>query len=317
MSKLEKVKRNDIFKKLNIFKKEIESLGHEVIFISLYGSQNYNLDDEFSDVDAHCVVKQTTKNLILKKDIKGKIEKEFGDCTYHDIVSFSRIAQKGNIQFIEAINSSYTIGKVPNFLEKFNVNPMSIYGMMCQKEKALKFPYPSKLEVIERFGYDPKQLHHIFRLHRLLINYTFMQIIPFEMTIYINDECEKEKLINLKRNGNGISSDDVYDYTSPKIAQAKKLCDEMNWSNNNEIDFDYISNNYIIGFNNPIERPVKSENDVTIINEHTIYEIAQFRTFGNDVPKFMKRNLTDETQAKLKGKDASIMITFEIEVYDE
>ena len=40
--------------------------------------------------------------------------------------------------------------------------------MTQQKLAALKHPYPSIIEKINKFGYDPKQLHHIFRLHEFL-----------------------------------------------------------------------------------------------------------------------------------------------------
>ena len=36
-------------------------------------------------------------------------------------------------------------------------------GMIYQKYKALEHPYPTLLDKIEKFGYDPKQLHHILR----------------------------------------------------------------------------------------------------------------------------------------------------------
>ena len=42
---------NQIFKELSNYKKILESKGYNVIYIGLYGSQNYNLDDEESDID--------------------------------------------------------------------------------------------------------------------------------------------------------------------------------------------------------------------------------------------------------------------------
>lgn len=43
--------------------------------------------------------------------------------------------------------------------------------MQEQKFHALRHPFPSKLDVIERFGYDPKQLCHIIRLALLMERY--------------------------------------------------------------------------------------------------------------------------------------------------
>lgn len=42
------------------------------------------------------------------------------------------------------------------------------YGMIMEKVEALRHPYPSTVAKIEKFGYDPKQLHHIVRLNVLI-----------------------------------------------------------------------------------------------------------------------------------------------------
>lgn len=38
-------------------------------------------------------------------------------------------------------------------------------GTSAEKYKALEHPYPNTMEKINKFGYDPKQLHHILRLN--------------------------------------------------------------------------------------------------------------------------------------------------------
>lgn len=43
--------------------------------------------------------------------------------------------------------------------------------MIMEKYSALRHPYPSIVHKIERFGYDPKQLHHIIRLHTIMERY--------------------------------------------------------------------------------------------------------------------------------------------------
>jgi hypothetical protein len=45
------------------------------------------------------------------------------------------------------------------------------YGMMLEKFHAIDHPYPSIVHKIEKFGYDPKQLHHIVRLRILIERY--------------------------------------------------------------------------------------------------------------------------------------------------
>ena len=43
--------------------------------------------------------------------------------------------------------------------------------MALEKLNALQHDYPSKLEILDKYGYDPKQLHHILRLRRFLERY--------------------------------------------------------------------------------------------------------------------------------------------------
>lgn len=44
-------------------------------------------------------------------------------------------------------------------------------GMAMEKYKALEHPYPATLDKIEKYGYDPKQLHHIIRMREFIERY--------------------------------------------------------------------------------------------------------------------------------------------------
>jgi len=93
---------------------------------------------------------------------------------------------KQNVNFIETlftehyyINPHYTTewAQLQYFAEKIarycpydSVNCM--VGMMREKERALCRPYPSKLDLIEKHGYDSKQLMHIQRLAYMFDDYT-------------------------------------------------------------------------------------------------------------------------------------------------
>jgi hypothetical protein len=41
-------------------------------------------------------------------------------------------------------------------------------GTSMEKFKALEHPYPGTIDKINKYGYDPKQLHHILRLNDLM-----------------------------------------------------------------------------------------------------------------------------------------------------
>lgn len=158
--------------------------GYEVFGIYLQGSQNYNLDvyddDYKSDVDTKAIVIPSIKDIILnKKPISTTIEldnKEHIDVK--DIRIMFDCFYKQNINFLEILYTKYKIIN-PKYIRwdadlteardlivrydyKHALNCM--YGMAMQKYVALKHPYPTIKNKIDKFGYDPKQLHHIIRM---------------------------------------------------------------------------------------------------------------------------------------------------------
>jgi hypothetical protein len=50
---------------------------------------------------------------------------------------------------------------------------------MLEKQVALRHPYPSIVHKVDKFGYDPKQLHHIARLQILMQRYAFGDFTNF------------------------------------------------------------------------------------------------------------------------------------------
>ena len=66
--------------------------------------------------------------------------------------------------------------------------------MSMEKLKALKHPYPATVDKIEKFGYDPKQLHHILRINDFIKKYIKGE--SYEKCLIPN---EKEYLIQIKK----------------------------------------------------------------------------------------------------------------------
>ena len=48
-------------------------------------------------------------------------------------------------------------------------------GMSKEKLKALKHPYPTIVDKINKYGYDPKQLHHILRMNDFIKKYAILE----------------------------------------------------------------------------------------------------------------------------------------------
>jgi len=154
-------------KALQKFKEVAEENGLNVFAVALKGSQNYNLQDEESDVDANLIFIPTFRQ--LRKNEKFKFTTEDGDVTCHNIYSFAEIVAKGNPQWVEVCQTEFVIGDLSLFKD-YVVNPSALKGMLMEKVHAFSKLYPSRKKYIEEFGYDPKQLHHIIRLYDSLKN---------------------------------------------------------------------------------------------------------------------------------------------------
>lgn len=159
-------RKKKIFDTLQEYKEKLETKGHNVYAIMLKGSQNYNLDDDESDIDANAIIIPTLAD--LRKNTSYKYEFETGEVTCHNIYSFADIVAKGNPQWIEVCHTEYKIGKSLDMFKHYDLNPSALKGMVMEKVTAFSRLYPSRAKYIEKYGYDPKQLHHIIRLADLL-----------------------------------------------------------------------------------------------------------------------------------------------------
>ncbi len=188
--------KSEIFKTIKEYNKKLINLGYEVLFMGLKGSQNYNLDTEHSDVDVIAVVKpqKYSRTKISTKVSFG--DKNADEAQVCDIFEFAKQVRKGNCSYIEVINSDFKIGKLPAEFYNAKTNVKSYYHMMMQKYHALDKQFESKKDIIAKYGYDPKQLHHIVRLYHLLENYFYAN--ADENNVKVTDEELKKYLISLK-----------------------------------------------------------------------------------------------------------------------
>ena len=162
--------------------------GYNVAFIALQGSQNYELDlyTDFymSDIDTKAVVIPTLKDIVSgQAPLSTTIVLENNEhIDVKDIRMMTEMWKKQNISYLEILFTEYKICN-PDYepilaLLFENADTIATYnhiafykaikGMALEKEKALCHPYPNTMEKIEKYGYDPKQLHHIVRLYEMV-----------------------------------------------------------------------------------------------------------------------------------------------------
>ena len=158
-----------------------------IVGLFLQGSQNYNLDLPESDVDTKLIVTPTLNEIVLNNSpVSTTYVRENNEhIDFKDIRLYIDTFKKQNINFIEILFTKYFI--VPdNYYDEWNMlinkneeiarlNPYravkAMKGMALEKFYALDHPYPSKLSILEKYGYDPKQLHHLLRVEEFINRY--------------------------------------------------------------------------------------------------------------------------------------------------
>lgn len=188
----------------------VQSLGYTVLGVFLQGSQNYNLAYEGSDIDTKCIVLPSFEDFCLNKKPTSTtlVLPSNEHIDLKDIRLMFECFKKQNVNFVEILFIKYKLlnpeyealyrpmldhaEAVASYNNYAFVNCMA--GMALEKHKALEHPYPTLIEKIERFGYDPKQLHHIIRVHEFLSRY-----INGETYADCLVSKQAEYLINVKR----------------------------------------------------------------------------------------------------------------------
>ncbi len=290
---------NQIFKELSNYKKILEEKGYYVIYVGLYGSQNYNLHDEESDIDVKTIILPSLHDIIFRKVTSTTIECEKGNIDVKDLLTFYEVIRKGNFSYIESIQTPYSIGDkyIKELFSRFKVNKKSVLGAMYEKRKALTHEYPSKHQEFEKWGYDPKQHHHILRLYDLL-SYDLLYNENKSYLRYEDTDIRRRELINFKRNVNNISKTIIEDDSDLIIEKAKNLID---------YNYAYEVENIDDEINKYIEDKIKLE----LRNSEVSYA-RENRTFDNDIPKKDLEKFPILEQ--YKGKDISYIITESIEI---
>jgi len=226
---------NEIMRELNVYKTILEEKGYIVLYIGLYGSQNYSLQDKDSDIDVKAIILPTLHDIIFRNNVSTTIECEKGNIDVKDLVTFYDVIKKGNFSYIESIETKYYIGYkyIKDLFSQFKPNLKSIVGAMHDKRNALDHPYPSKVEEFAKWGCDPKQYHHIIRLFDLLI----YNLNNDEQKSFIdyNDEniktqYPKDVMINIKRNTLDINKTEMLSDSDDYINRARDLVDYKTYS---------------------------------------------------------------------------------------
>lgn len=159
-----------------------------IVGIFYQGSGNYGLDYEGSDVDTKCIVTPTFKDIALARKPLSTTHVRANDehTDMKDIRLYVQTFRKQNLNFLEILYTPYCWFPNCSFFEQWNrliehreeithYDPVrsvkSMMGIASEKYFAMEHHYPARMAWIEKYGYDPKQLHHLLRVSEYLDRY--------------------------------------------------------------------------------------------------------------------------------------------------
>lgn len=226
----------------------LEKQGYEIVGLFLQGSQNYNNDiyteEYMSDIDTKAIILPTFEDFVKgNAPVSTTLILENNEhIDVKDIRIMFDVLQKSNVNFLEIL---FTKFKIINPKYKELISPIfenaerlamadkkqllnCIVGMAKQKYCALKHPYPTIKDKIDKFGYDPKQLNHIIRM-----NYFIKRILAGEtFESSLNEIDRKDYLIAVKKG--------MYD-----IAKAEEIAQQFDKETHNLKEKALSENNYV------------------------------------------------------------------------
>lgn len=198
-----------------------------IVGIFYQGSANYGLDYEGSDIDTKLIVVPTFEDIAFnKKPISTTHVRQNNEhIDLKDVRLYIETFRKQNLNFLEILFTPYKIVN-PQYAEFWQklidareaIAHYDIYrsiksmkGIALEKYHAMEHKYPSKIEIIEKYSYDSKQLHHLMRVENYLMRYIAGE--SYEACL-IPDEETAEKLRKIKEDNGYLS-----------LEQAKTLAD--------------------------------------------------------------------------------------------
>lgn len=160
----------------------------KIVGIFNQGSANYGLDYEDSDIDTKLIIVPSFKDIAMNKQPVSTTHFRANDehIDFKDVRLYMQTFRKQNLNFLEILFTTYFIIN-EDYLKEWNrlvavreeiahMNPVravkSMQGVAKEKYHAMCHEYPKRMHMIRKFGYDPKQLHHLLRVQEYLKRYT-------------------------------------------------------------------------------------------------------------------------------------------------
>lgn len=199
-----------------------EKYGKNHIFnITLYGSQNYNIDTENSDIDVKAIYVPSLKEAVFDKRISEELHNRRNEyCEVKDIREMWKMYTKQNINFLETLYTKYRWDN-PKYYDYHNrIKDLRTDIVNLSPEKAIKsIAYQAK-NSLKQFQNNPsnyKKLAKVIYFYLFLNKYTDPEkIFTYNDCLQVSDSEKfsdfyaKQLLIDLKNGHNYLKNTDDY-----------------------------------------------------------------------------------------------------------
>ena len=210
----------------------------QIVGLFLQGSQNYELDLPGSDIDTKLIVVPSFKDIALARKPASTTHLRANEehIDFKDIRLYIETFRKQNLNFLEILFTPFTMinslyfDQWDRLIEEresiARMNPWravkSMKGIALEKYHAMEHAYPSKIDVLAKYGYDPKQLHHLVRVDNYLTRYIAGE--SYESCL-IPDEVMKTFLLNIKMGQWPL--DKAHELARMSLAHVEKIADDF------------------------------------------------------------------------------------------
>ena len=179
----------------------VAAKGYLVVMTSLVGSQNYDLDDEHSDIDTFSFVFPPLSDLVLAKDpYAGMFELEDGHCEIKDVRLALNLLRKASPNSVEYFTSKYKIYNpiFENILHEYLDDNSKLYGMIhCNYEHMLTAIAGMAHQLTKRNMSAGKRFAHAIRLYNM--QYHFLNSVNAGAVLDLTNRGDRDLALIAKR----------------------------------------------------------------------------------------------------------------------
>ena len=211
---------------------------NRIVGVFYQGSANYGLDYEKSDVDTKCILVPTFEDIAFNR--KPISTTHILDNNEHldakDIRLYINCFKKQNLNFLEILFTPYKIvnPQYAEFWQKlvdarediahYDIHRAikSMKGIALEKYHAMEHRYPSKIDIIDKYSYDSKQLHHLLRVEEYLRRYINGE--SYESCL-IPTEFQSKILRAIKEDNGLLSLEEARERANTSLLAIERLCD--------------------------------------------------------------------------------------------